>query len=80
MATATKIVKDLERNAEQVAKAEEKLAGLKTVQDGLVKDAREADVSYGDIGGAIGKCFSWINASLVRSGGARPRAGRPRKK
>jgi len=78
--TTTTIVKNLSRNADGIAKVEARLAELREERDSLVGAARSAGVKYTEIADATGMSISWINSSLVRTDGYRPRAGRPRRK
>lgn len=79
-ASSTKVVQNLTRNAEAIGKVKARLEALHAERDALVATARNSGVKYNDIADATGMSISWINSSLVRSDGFRPRAGRPRRK
>lgn len=74
------VLDDLIVNAEQIAAAIEQLNELKLKRDLLVAAARDERVPYAEIASRTGMSISWINASLVRTDGYRPRAGRPRRR
>lgn len=69
----------LQKNAERIRKTESDLDTLRHERDQLVAEARGSGVKYADISETTGMSISWINSSLLRSGGHRPRAGRPRR-
>jgi len=74
------VLRDLEATAVDLAAAQEQLTELKVRRDLLVAAARDERVPYADIANKTGMSISWINASLVRTDGYRPRAGRPRRR
>lgn len=69
----------LTKSSDKVAKLEAQLSDAKTERDLVVKELRDNDVSYQLIAESAGMSISWINAALERTGGIRPRAGRPRR-
>lgn len=74
------VLEDLQRNRADIAEAEDVLNKHKSERDRLVSAARDERIGYAEIRDATGMSISWINASLVRTEGYRPRAGRPRRR
>ena len=74
------IIIQLEEVSAEIGTTEANLGDLKRKRDELVSAARDERVPYAAISAATGMSVSWINASLVRTDGYRPRAGRPRRR
>lgn len=77
---ATETIDKLVKATNRVKTAEQELAEAKRTRDELVAEARKDGVKYSDISEAVDMSISWINASLLRTNGYRPRAGRPRRR
>lgn len=75
----TETIEKLVEATERVKTVERELAAAKGARDELVAEARKDGVKYSDISEAVDMSISWINASLLRTDGYRPRAGRPRR-
>lgn len=75
----TETIEKLIEATDRVKTVERELAEARQARDELVAAARNDGVKYGDISDATGMSISWINASLLRTNGYRPRAGRPRR-
>lgn len=77
--TQTETIEKLTTATDRVKVAERELTTAKQDRDALVAEARQNGVKYNDISKAVDMSISWINASLLRTNGYRPRAGRPRR-
>jgi|KBSMisStaDraftv2_1062788.scaffolds.fasta_scaffold2383003_1 hypothetical protein len=73
------MIEKLTDATDRVKSAEREFAEAKAERDQLVAEARKNGVKYNDISKAVDMSISWINASLLRTDGYRPRAGRPRR-
>jgi hypothetical protein len=74
------VLDELRQTTKALEDAEFVVFRLKQQRDAQVSAARDERIGYAEIKDATGMSISWINASLVRTDGYRPRAGRPRRR